>query len=64
VFEPDSKVVERSTYSVLEWLGDIGGLLDCLTIIGGAIAGPIVGFAMRAMMLHKVFRYVASLDGN
>ena len=26
----DSLVTERESYSLLEWLGDIGGLLDAL----------------------------------
>ena len=54
-------VIERQTYSFLEWLGDIGGLLDALRIIGAAIVGPVVAFSLKATLLNSVFRYVASL---
>jgi len=54
-------VTERSTYSLLEWLGDIGGLFDALHIIGGFIVGPVAGFSLKAQLLHSVFRHVASL---
>ena len=36
----ESNVIERSTYSVLEWLGDVGGLHDALTIIGYYLVCP------------------------
>lgn len=32
-FGQDQTVIERQTYSMLEWLGDIGGLSDALRII-------------------------------
>ena len=31
----DLKVFKRSIYTVLDWLGDIGGLLDALRTFGG-----------------------------
>ena len=58
----DSMVIERSTYSILEWLGDVGGLFDALLIIGALIASPMVSFTMRLNVMHSIFRYVASLN--
>ena len=34
-------IIERKTYNLLEWLGDVGGLYDALKIIGSAIVAPI-----------------------
>ena len=48
--------MERSTYSLLEWLGDIGGLFDALLMIGGALFGPIAAFMMKAELLQLAFR--------
>ena len=38
--------IERSTYSSLEWLGDIGGLFDGLKVLAYVIVGPIATFTM------------------
>lgn len=37
----DLVLTERSTYSLLEWLGDIGGLLDALKLIAAALINPL-----------------------
>ena len=39
-FIQGSKVIERQTYSLLEWLGDIGGLFDALRLIGAGLVAP------------------------
>ena len=45
------QVIERQTYSVLEWLGDVGGLFDMLGLIGGTIIGPLAAFSLKAELL-------------
>ena len=60
-FIQNSKVIERQTYSLLEWLGDIGGLFDALKLIGAALVAQIAGFSMEAQLLNAIFRFVASL---
>ena len=57
----DQNVIERQTYSVLEWLGDVGGLYDMLGLIGGALIGPLAAFSLKAELLTQAFRYTASL---
>ena len=37
---------ERSTYSLLEWLANVGGLTDALKTIGTLIIGPIAALAV------------------
>lgn len=58
----DSMIIERSTYSTLEWLGDVGGLFDALLIIGTLVASPMVSFIMKLNLMHSIFRTVVSLD--
>ena len=44
----DQNVIERQTYSILEWLGDVGGLFDMLTLIGSKLIGPFTLFSLKA----------------
>ena len=37
----------RQTYSLLDWLGDLGGLLDILLHIGHVMMLPIASFTLR-----------------
>ena len=46
-FSQDKNVVERSTYSSLDWLGDIGGLSDALKLIARYFVLPFSGFALK-----------------
>ena len=36
-FDLDFTVTDRQVYSVLDWLGDTGGLAEALFFIGGAV---------------------------
>ena len=47
---------ERSTYSFLEWLGDVGGLVDGLRLIVQFIVGPIATLAVKKELLSHIFR--------
>lgn len=38
--------IERQTYSLLDWLGDVGGLFEGLNVIGAYILAPIASYAM------------------
>ena len=49
-------MIERSTYSFLDWLGDVGGLFDGLYYVAQAIVWPITAFVLKADMLESVFR--------
>ena len=57
---PDQTVIERQTYSFLEWLGDIGGLFDALKIIGASIVSPFAAFYLKVELLSQNFRYAPS----
>lgn len=53
----------RQTYSFLDWLGDMGGLLDALYLIGMIIMAPISSFALKTELLSSMFRYRGSEEG-
>ncbi len=53
----DKLVVGRETYSLLDWLGDLGGLFDALFILCGVIISPVAQFSMKAMLLSKLFNF-------
>ena len=47
------RVIERQTYSMLEFIGDVGGLFDGLSIIGGAICAPFSTRAIRKLISNE-----------
>lgn len=55
------QVTARSTYSLLEWLGDIGGLFKGLRMLGTAMVFPFAIFNRKMTLLTEAFRFVASL---
>ena len=52
--------IERSTYSSLEFLGDVGGLFDGLKILAVIFVGPVSQFTMKATLLQQNFNFVTS----
>ena len=56
----DQNIIERQTYSFLEWLGDIGGLYDALRIIGVLAMWPFTSFKLKSELLSNVFRFTKS----
>ena len=41
----------RQTYSILDWLGDLGGLLDMLIAIASYIVAPMVSYRLETTLL-------------
>ena len=46
----------RQTYSLLDWLGDLGGLFDALRYIGLILVEPVVRFKMHETMMSNLYR--------
>lgn len=57
VVGPDKVIINRESYSMLDWLGDLGGLVDALYYICLTIVAPVAAFSMKAMLLSKIFRF-------
>ena len=47
--------IERQTYSTLEWFGDVGGLFECVKLLGAIIVTPFATFALKTELLTKAF---------
>ena len=54
---PSLTTIERKTYSMLEWLGDIGGLFEGLNGIGYFLVAPLAAFAMKMELLTSTFSF-------
>ena len=50
----------RSTYDILDCLGDIGGLTDALVLIFRLIMMPVTTFNLKSFLLTIMFRLVPS----
>ena len=51
---PDLKQHNRQTYSLLDWLGDCGGLLDALKAIGETLISPLSLFALQSKLASLI----------
>ena len=45
---------------MLDWLGDIGGLLDALYFLGYIFISPLANYAKNSKLLSTLFRYRGS----
>ena len=61
---PDKLIINRETYSVLDWLGDLGGLFDALVLICSVIVTPVATFSMKATLLSKLFSFKPTDKNN
>ena len=48
-------LIERQTYGLLEFFGDLGGLTDALIFLGGLFVGPFIEFEMQRRILESTF---------
>ena len=49
------KSINRSTYSILDYLGDIGGFVDILLILGSVLLSRITKFNLDVHILYHLF---------
>ena len=49
-------IIERQTYSLLEWVGDVGGLYDGLRLICHVLMTPISTYALKSFLLAQIYR--------
>ena len=52
----DGVIWQRSTYSALDFLGDLGGLFDALRFIGETILSPFTHYALKVFLMANLFR--------
>ena len=49
-------MVNRESYSLLDWLGDLGGLFDALRLLCHIMIYPVSSFTLQATLMAKLFR--------
>lgn len=49
--DKDLTLINRKTYSLLDWMGDLGGLNDCLIVIGSILVQPFQLIALKAKLV-------------
>ena len=54
--------INRQTYNLLEWLGDIGGLLDAMLFIAQLALWPVYNFNVTNHLMKRLFRKKPSFD--
>ena len=54
-FHYDKLLISRSTYSILECLGDIGGLVECIYYGCYCLLFPFTKFALDSKLLSNLF---------
>ena len=61
----DSKLksIQRETYGVLEWLGDIGGLAEFLTLFCRILPSILGGIRIKALLTNHLF-HISVDDSN
>ena len=52
----DKSVIDRQVYSILDWLGDIGGLVEALFFIGSTILAVFTFKQFDALMVSHLYR--------
>ena len=51
-------IIERETYSLFDWMGDVGGLYDGLGLLIHRLLKPIAVFALNSELLTLAFKLV------
>jgi len=52
----DIHITDRTAYDCLDWMGDIGGVLEILMIICNAIACSFSILKIKAIVSNRLFR--------
>ena len=53
---PGVRNYQRAVYSVLDYVGDVGGLLDGLKLIASALIAPFSSYNFITLLLEKLFK--------
>ena len=56
--------INRQTYNLLEYLGDIGGLLDAMLFIAQLVLWPVYNFNVSSHLMKRMFRKKSSPDDD
>ena len=57
---PDVPKIRRKTDSLLDWLGDWGGLLDSLYFIASILVSPFSEYMMKSKLASLLVKFIPS----
>ena len=57
---PDLLKIRRKTDSLLDWLGDWGGLLDSLYFIADILLSPLSAYMMKSKLTQLLVKLLPS----
>ena len=57
---PDVPKIRRKTDSLLDWLGDWGGLLDSLFFLADILVSPLSAFMMKSKLASLLVKFLPS----
>ena len=60
---PDVTKVRRKTDSLLDWLGDWGGLLDSLHFLADILISPLSAYMMKSKLAQLLVKLLPSQSG-
>ena len=60
----DLRVINRQTYSILDFLGDCGGLLDALKLLGELFANPVALYMFRTKIASLIVHILPSATSD
>ena len=55
-FNLDKTYIDRQAYSILDWLGDIGGITEAFFFIGAAFLGVVEYGKLDQMLIQDLYR--------
>ena len=58
------KEIVRKTYSLFDWLADIGGLIRAVLALGQIIMYPFSTYELQSLLLWMLVRVVPSIHQN
>ena len=63
-FDLNLEVIDRQVYSILDWLGDIGGLGEASFFLGTIFLGIFHYGKFEVMLIRELFRAGSQKDDN
>ena len=57
---PDVLKIRRKTDSILDWLGDWGGLMDSLHFLADILISPLAAYMMKSKLAKLLVKIIPS----
>jgi hypothetical protein len=61
ILSPDIASLDRETYDLLSYLGDLGGLVEMLKLLLGVLASQFSALRLKAILINRLYHSDDSL---